>query len=43
MGGLSVHPSRNKIAFTSGEIVDDGVGTGAEYRNEVRIIEGIPE
>ncbi len=43
MGGLSVHPDGDKIAFTSGEVVDEWAVTWTELRDEVRIVEGVAE
>lgn len=41
MGGLSIHPDGQRIAFTAGRIYPEGMETGTEVRDEVRVVEHV--
>ena len=42
LGGMSVHPDGERIIFTSGRILTEGVGgPGDEERDEVRVVENV--
>ena len=43
MGGLSIHPSGRKLAFTLGEITAESAYTWSEVRDEVRMVDGVAD